>query len=596
MALNKILSGMVEDFCAKSAFSDLEPSKAYEYLVNYAIISKFHPEAFNDLQDIKFVDVDYGGSMFGLDCIAFIINDNLVLSKSDIETYAKSNSLDVKILFFQTKIEEKYDSGEILKSIKAVESFFGDRKLLASSGQMQNAFEIYDELCKYENSKLFNSVSPKCFVYYVTAARPCEEKLVKDICLSGAKTIRSLYPDIKDIEIQMLDGDYVVNAYKEVENRIEVRINFKNNLSLDKIERVEQSYLGYLTGQEFLKIIIDSQGNLRRRLFYENVRDYQGATPVNKEIRKTLSSSPLHDKFILLNNGITIVARHFKPLGSNEYEMTDFQIVNGCQTSNEIYRQRKNAKDILIPVKIIHTTDSELIAMIVRASNRQTMVPDEAFIAMEAYHKRLQDTFETYSKEMPLKLYYERRSGEFDLLDKRLYRSQVVTLHGLIRAVTSVYFSNAYVVYNNNPANILRNRKASLFLDSHIPEIYYVSNYLLSQFNYFNCKKEFGSDANSLRFYIPMVTRWLMVQTIKTPEFNSKEIKIETQKIILILKNDPQKIKDTFVCATKIVRLAFSQFKQQNPSMTDINILRSPKFSQLIENQALQIIKHKTRF
>ncbi len=96
MALNKTLSGMVEDLRSKNAFPDLVQSKAYEYLVNYAIISKFHPEAFNDPQDIKSVDVDYGGSMFGLDCIAFIINDNLVLSKSDIQTYAKSNSLDVR--------------------------------------------------------------------------------------------------------------------------------------------------------------------------------------------------------------------------------------------------------------------------------------------------------------------------------------------------------------------------------------------------------------------------------------------------------------------------------------------------------------------
>ena len=157
-----------------------------------------------------------------------------------------------------TKIEEKYDSGDILKTINAVKSFLGDRKLLISNDQMQNAFEIYDELCQYKNSRLFNSVSPKCFVYFVTAARPCEEKLVGDICSSEENSIRLLFPDIKDVEIQVLGGDYVSNAYKEVENRIEVRINFKNNLSLDKIERVEQSYLGYLTGQEFLKIIIDS--------------------------------------------------------------------------------------------------------------------------------------------------------------------------------------------------------------------------------------------------------------------------------------------------------------------------------------------------
>lgn len=591
MALNKILSSMVDDFSSKFEFAGLSQPKAYEYLVNYAIISKFHPEAFTDPQDIKSVDVDSSGSMFGLDCIAFIINDNLVLSKSDISVYSKSNTLDVKILFFQTKTEEGYESGAILKTINAVKSFFGDRKLLSSNEQMQNACEIYDELCTYKNSRLFNSVSPKCFVYFVTAASPCEDKLIKNLCSSEESTIRSLFPDIKGIEIQVLGGDYIANAYKEVENRIEVRINFKNNLSLDKIDRVEQSYLGYLTGEEFLKIIIDSQGNLRRRLFYENVRDYQGATPVNKEISNTLASTQLHDKFILLNNGITIVARHFKPLGSNEYEMTDFQIVNGCQTSNEIYRKRKQAKDILVPVKIIHTTDSELIAQIVRASNRQTMVPDEAFIAMEAYHRQLQDVFETYSKEMPLKLYYERRSGEFDFLDKRPQRSQVVSLHGLIRAITSVYFSNAYVVYNNNPANILRNRKASLFKDTHIPEIYYVSNYLLAQFSYLNYKKEFGRDANSIRFYVPMVARWLFAKSIKAPDFGSKAMRAETQHIISVLKEDPEKTKKIFVRAAEIVRTALAQFRRQNPRTSDIQILRSQKFNQEVENQASKVIQ-----
>ena len=32
MALNKILSSMVEDFCEKNTFRDLPPSKAYEYM------------------------------------------------------------------------------------------------------------------------------------------------------------------------------------------------------------------------------------------------------------------------------------------------------------------------------------------------------------------------------------------------------------------------------------------------------------------------------------------------------------------------------------------------------------------------------------
>lgn len=34
MALNKILSSMVEDFCEKNTFRDLSPSKAYDSCTN----------------------------------------------------------------------------------------------------------------------------------------------------------------------------------------------------------------------------------------------------------------------------------------------------------------------------------------------------------------------------------------------------------------------------------------------------------------------------------------------------------------------------------------------------------------------------------
>lgn len=591
MALNKILSSLVEDFCEKNSFSDLSQAKAYEYVVNYSVISKFHPEAFTDPQNIKSIDVDSTDSMFGLDCVAFIINDNLILSKADIADYAKSNTLDVKIVFIQTKIEEKYDTGNIFKTINAVKSFLGDRTLLSFSEEMQNAFEIYDELCKYKNSRLFNTTSPKCYIYYVTAARPCEEQLVKDICEAEKKNILSTYRDIKNVEIQVLGSDYVTNAYKEVENRIEVCINFKNSLSLDKLDRVEQSYIGYLSGKEFLKIIVDAQGNLRRRLFYENVRDYQGNTPVNFEIRNTIASCTLRDKFILFNNGITIVTKHFKALGSNEYEMTDFQIVNGCQTSNEIYLQKENAEDILIPVKIIHTTDSELIAMIVKASNRQTMVPDEAFIAMEEYHKTLQDTFESYSKEMPLKLYYERRSGEFDFLEKGPSRFQIISLHSLIRAITSVYFTDAYIVYNNNPVNILKNRNALFFVKTHVPEIYYISNYLIAQFNYMNYKHEFGKDKYKIRFYIPMVVRMLLVKSVVVPDFSSKKAKDETQKIISIIKENQADFLQAFKTAVQIVEKSIAVFREQNSNMTINEILRSQKFNQLVTDQTSNYLK-----
>ena len=122
MALNKVLEGILDDFKKEYILEKMELSKEFEYLVNYLIISKFHPDAFNDKGDLERVVVDKK-SQFGIDAVAFIVNGNLVLSKDDISIYAKSKKLDVDIIFIQTKTEEKLDTGGLLKTIKATENF-----------------------------------------------------------------------------------------------------------------------------------------------------------------------------------------------------------------------------------------------------------------------------------------------------------------------------------------------------------------------------------------------------------------------------------------------------------------------------------------
>ncbi|BAU26051.1 AIPR protein [Aneurinibacillus soli] len=584
MALNKILSGMVKEFCIKNSFSDFAESKAYEYLVNYVLVSKMHPEAFTDVSDLERINVDHG-STFGIDGIAFIINDNLVLNKADIELYSKSKVLDVKILFIQTKTEESYDSGKILKTIEAAQNFFGDRTMLPKNNEsIGNAIEIYEEIMKYSNSKYLRKTSPEVFIYFATAARPCEDEFIINLVSSQEKKFTTISPDVKTISIHLLGGEHVIESYSEVENRVEVNILFKNTLSLDKIEQVEQSYLGYLPCNEYLKIITDSQGNLRRRLFYENVRDYQGPNNnVNKEICETLTDKDLKAKFILLNNGVTIVAKHLKSLGSNAFEMRDFQIVNGCQTSNEVFNAKETISEVLIPVKIIHTTDPDLISMIVRATNRQTPVPEEAFIALEKYHKRLQTLFDTYSREMPISLHYERRSGELNFQEKTLLSYQQVNLHSLIRAVTSVYFLDPHVVYNNNPANILRNRRERLFQEDHKPEIYYLSNYLLAKFVELQNKKVLKYHDYKIRYYVIMVARFILSGQSKLYELNSKDIEKDAKKIIDYLKKDEELVIRSFVEAKNIVNTTIHEFKKRNGSVGVDGILRDSNFNSQIK-------------
>lgn len=376
MALNKILQGMLNDFKKDYIFESLGISKEFEYMVNYLLVTKFHPDAFNDIGDLGGVVVDEK-SQFGLDAIAFIINGNLVLSKDDISIYAKSKKLDVDILFIQTKTEEKCDTGDLLKTIQATKNFLTNFDSITEKNEnILNAKDIYDELFNFENYRYCTSKSPRCHIYYVTAANEWDKMLVDSICTSSKKDIISAISDIKNVDIQVMGREYIMDSYNERKNSIAVQINLKNCITLEQIDGVKEAYIGYLTGADYLKIICDKNGDLRRRIFYENVRDYQGVeNSVNKEIRNTINVQNTRGRFVLLNNGVTIITRSVTSLGANVYELSDFQIVNGCQTSNEIFNCKEYASEIFVPIKIIYTTNPEVINHIVKATNRQSPVP-----------------------------------------------------------------------------------------------------------------------------------------------------------------------------------------------------------------------------
>jgi hypothetical protein len=83
------------------------------------------------------------------------------------------------------------------------------------------------------------------------------------------------------------------------------------------------------------RAFITDNGTLQRHLFEANVRDYQGSTEVNQQIRQTLADKGPED-FWWLNNGISIIASR-AALSSKDLTVEDPQIVNGLQTSSEVF-------------------------------------------------------------------------------------------------------------------------------------------------------------------------------------------------------------------------------------------------------------------
>ena len=576
---NKFIEGILQEFKTDFKLSNVEESKVYEYLINYIVVSKLHPEAFDDTTTLKDLDVD-DGSNFGIDGIAIIVNNNLVLSIEDLDTLRKSKDLDVRIIFTQSKTSSNYDSGDLYKFFGAVKNFFSKTPTIPITKELEYFKNIYEELFKHENSRYLNRQSPSVALFYATTGKSANDPTIAGIAQQEEKSISDAVPELKEVKINLIGADFVIDTYNEIENRFDVIVNFKNNLSLDRIVDVEQSYIGYLSVPEFIKLISDGEGNLRKNLFYENVRDFQGkSNSVNSEIRETINNNSLQDKFILLNNGITVVAKHFKNLGSNDYEVREFQIVNGCQTSNIIFQNKETIKDsstFLVPIKIIHTNNNELINRIIRATNRQTPVPEEAFVTLEIFHKRLQDFYIHQSKGLSEKIYYERRSKEYSNSDQRIEKARIINLHNQIRTFTSVFLAEPHLAYNNNPSEILRIRKNKLFQDGHEYFPYFLSSYLLFNFQKLIDEGKINHDNFIYRYYAIMVYRIVATKKLIIPHLNSNQIKKDCDDIINTL-NDEEKKLSIFKQSIELINNTVNKERIQiNTSIRDI--IRTTQF------------------
>jgi hypothetical protein len=162
--------------------------------------------------------------------------------------------------------------------------------------------------------------------------------------------------------------------------------------------------------QAYYEMIKDQKtGRLDAALFEANVRDHEGDSDVNTAISTTLAeASPPYD-FWWLNNGVTIVVDDITVAGK---QLTLFapQIVNGLQTSTEIFRHFNNGGDggdRHLLVRITKASDTEIRDRIIRATNSQNELPLSALRATE----KIQRDIEQFLR--PRNYFYDRRRNYY---------------------------------------------------------------------------------------------------------------------------------------------------------------------------------------
>lgn len=213
--------------------------------------------------------------------------------------------------------------------------------------------------------------------------------------------------------------------------RLPINLDFIGNSRMNyKVSSLEQKntnddvkyYLSIFPGD----LIADLYDEYDTQLLENNVRVFLSLkSKYNREMSKTIIGNERH-MFFSYNNGISATASKIKvnPTTKQIESISDFQIVNGGQTTATLYHTKKHLKkslsDVNVQVKItvLNRTDNYagLIKNISRYANSQTAVKLSDFWTNDSY---LID-FEKLSLRNPFQIegsfinyFFERMSGQY---------------------------------------------------------------------------------------------------------------------------------------------------------------------------------------
>lgn len=469
---NIILTGMLKDFVQRHELQEENIPSQFEKFANYCLLKTDHYDSF------EFEKVGTGECL-GIDGVAISIGGVIVDELEDAKIFTKAQ-FEAKFYFSQAKTSSNFDFGDFLKFITTIKVFFG-KNISSVPIELHKAFEI-KELIYDRSAKLRNL--PEVELSYVYSGKYALKETQIERQIEGeVKSLRDMPYLFSDVTWHVHDGDAIARLYRETQNDIQKEVSFQRHVALPQIRGARAAYLGVLGCKDYVRIIQKENGEINKGLFFENVRDFLGCkNPVNEEIAKTINDHEERDCFAILNNGVTIVAKSVTPSGDN-FKLSRFQIVNGCQTSHVLFNNQETlTDDMYITVKLIETSDVDLSGKIISTTNSQSLVNKEAFATIRPYHRRLEDFFNAM-RNTRFSYYYERRAHQYDDRDD-IRQNNIVSAPSLIKSFVSVVLEEPHKVhyyYGTLLNEYNRNRSSELFSEEDYPGLYFAAHHISSR-------------------------------------------------------------------------------------------------------------------
>lgn len=374
-----------------------------------------------------------GGHDGGCDGIFLFLNDELI-TEDQLESLTAFRGSELNFTIIQAKnttgfnedaiMKWKTVSNNLLDMSNDISEYISDKRY---SEQVVNMFMLFrDVITKLIRSQI------KIYInyYYVTLGLEVNPN-VKAQADELITTVNGLYPSAR-VEVHFIDADKLMDLYNTDMETVKNLQFSENPISRGK----NTEYISLINLGTYYNFITDENGKLRNGFFESNVRDYQGKNSVNSSIAESLKGSKEED-FWWLNNGITILADKISPIRINELAITNPEIVNGLQTSTEIYNYYSNNKELIdkesrnVLVRVIVPSSEEARDDIIFATNNQTNIPKSSLRVTDTIHLQI----EMYMKSRGL--YYDRRKNYYKNQKKKA--ADIVGVSFLAQCLISVF-------------------------------------------------------------------------------------------------------------------------------------------------------------
>ena len=174
-----------------------------------------------------------------------------------------------------------------------------------------------------------------------------------------------------------------------------------------------------LSGTELVQL----NGIESGELFDYNVRQSLGRTNVNRDIEKSVKDYDEHRHFMLYHNGLTVIADKVDTSLDDEITISNYIVVNGCQSLTVLWRNRTHITDDLrVLGRLIELDrDSPLLDKITHNSNNQNGIKPRDFQSNNPIQLRLRTEFqEKYGGEIGYRISRGEEPSAREVIDNEV--------------------------------------------------------------------------------------------------------------------------------------------------------------------------------